>query len=145
MNLFDVDHLDGFSVQHAPAGDAGSHQPIGEALIGCQRRATELVFQAAVFPRRDLFEPVVFALHRWTVRVCRVGDPHPDLLPFNRYAGASLTGIPTALLFGQAVEPAVTLTVGAVRGPVRIVGVRLPPCRLTRHLLPSPHSAARRR
>ena len=64
-NVGDVDYLDGLAVQHAPSRDTGSHQPIREPLIGRRQRAADLVFQAAIFPRRDLFEPVVFALHRW--------------------------------------------------------------------------------
>src|SRR6185312_12087579 len=80
-------------------------------------------------------EAVVFALHRWAVRVGRIGDPHMDLHKLNRYAGLCLAGIPAALLFGQSVEPAVARSVGAVGGPIRVVGMRLAPCRLARHLL----------
>ena len=134
-NVGDVDYLDRLAVQHAPSRDTGSHQAIREPLVGRRQRAADLVLQAAILPRRDLFEAVVFALHRWAVRVGRIGDPHPDLLALNRYAGLCLAGIPAALLFGQAVEPAVARSVGAVGGPIRVVGMRLAPCRLARHLL----------
>jgi hypothetical protein len=134
-NVGDVDYLDRLAVQHAPSRDTGSHQAIREPLVGRRQRAADLVLQAAILPRRDLFEAVVFALHRWAVRVGRIGDPHPDLLALNRYAGLCLAGISAALLFRQAVEPAVARSVGAVGGPTRVVGMRLAPCRLARHLL----------